>query len=86
MQKLVFFIDQTDNRYGSLSTVGNSYMNRFAIDEDAGHEIVNIHEAAFIFKQFPTEAEKEQQGTDQIIFSVNSHDEFVKCFCFVKLT
>ena len=83
MQKLVFFIDQTDNCYGSLSTVGNSYMNRFAIDEDAGHEIVNIHEAAF---SFLTWAEKEQQGTDQIISSVNSHDEFVKFFCFVKLT
>ena len=77
MQKLVFFIDQTDNRYGSLSTVGNSYMNRFAIDEDAGHEIVNIHEATFKAHTWRTEAEKEQKGTDQIIFTVNSHDGIV---------
>ena len=78
MQKVVFFIEPTDKDYGSASTVGNLYMNRFAIDEDAGHEIVNIHEATF--ETFKTH----QKGTGQII--LNSYDGFVKCFCFVKLT
>ena len=50
MQKLVFFIEP-DTDYKSPSTVGNLYMNRFAIDEDAGHEIVNIHEATFMTRQ-----------------------------------
>ena len=76
MQKLVFFIEP-DTDYKSPSTVGNLYMNRFAIDEDAGHEIVNIYEATFKTHTWRTEAEKEQKGTDQIIFTVNSHAGFV---------
>ena len=46
MQKLVFFIDSNDlssKAYGSALTIGNLYMNRFTIDEDAGHEIVDIY-------------------------------------------
>ena len=81
MQKLVFFIEPTDKGYELSSTVGNLYMNRFAIDEDAGHEIVNIHEATFKTHRedhlFLPNEEKKQQGTDQIIFTVNSHDGIV---------
>ena len=52
MQKLVFFIEQIGKSTyrdkngsfsGRASTIGNFYMNRFTIDEDAGHEIVNIY-------------------------------------------
>lgn len=82
MQKLVFFIEPT----GSASTVGNLYMNLFAIDEDARHEIVNIYQATFEYRRFLPEEEKEQRGTDHYIFTVNSHDRIVQCFCFVKLT
>ena len=87
MQKLVFFIEPTDKGYELSSTVGNLCMNRFAIDEDAGHEIVNIHEATFkthrklpLFRDLPLflpNEEKKQQGTDQIIFTVNSYDGIV---------
>ena len=42
MQKLVFFIDS--NEVGLGSNIGKLYMNRFIIDEDAGHEIVKIYE------------------------------------------
>ena len=48
-QKLVFFIDKD---YELSSTVGNLYMNRFAIDEDAGHEIVNINQATLKSNKF----------------------------------
>ena len=95
MQKLVFFIEP-DEDWGSPSTVGNLYINRFAIDEDAGHEIVNIRTIFEMSHKYWTyekgrrpqtdELWKEQKGTDQIIFTVNSHDRFVKCFCYVKLT
>ena len=44
MQKLIFFIGSNDKDYGLASTIGNLYMNRFSIDEDAGHEIVKIYE------------------------------------------
>ena len=42
MHKFVFFIEPTD-KDESATTIGNFYMNRIAIDEDAGHEIVNIY-------------------------------------------
>ena len=44
MQKLVFFISQNDRDNELSSNIGNLYMNRFIIDEDAGHEIVKIYE------------------------------------------
>ena len=94
MQKLVFCIEP-DKDYRSPSTVGNLYMNRFAIDEDAGHEIINIHEASFkthtkTFKTYTeipakTEAEIEQKGTDLIIFIVNSHDWFKCLLCQINI-
>ena len=62
MQKLVFFIDSNDNDYGLASNVGNLYMNRFIIDEDAGHEIVKIYEV------FPGLINKWQIGMGHIIF------------------
>ena len=40
--KFVFFIEPTD-KDESASTIGNFYLNRIAIDEDANHEIVNIY-------------------------------------------
>ena len=75
IQKLVFFIEPDKYHLhpsGSPSTVGNLYMNRFAIDEDAGHEIVNINEARFKTHRLPSMEEKEQKGRDQIILTVNS--------------
>ena len=76
MQKLVFVIGQTGRDYEFSSTIANLYMNRFAINEDAGHEIVNIYEA-FMRQNFSSEEEREQKGTDQIILTVNSHDGIV---------
>ena len=40
MQKLIFFIESNENDFGLGSNISNLYMNRFSIDEDAGHEIV----------------------------------------------
>ena len=56
MQKLVFFIDSNDlssKAYGSALTIGNLYMNRFVINEDAGHEIVKIYEFEDILQRNP---------------------------------
>ena len=69
MQKIVLFIEPTDSDYGSASTIGNLYMNRFAIDEDAGHEIVKIYEVSSQRgRLFHSEEKKEQNGTDQMLF------------------
>ena len=44
MQKIVFFITQNDSQSIMTSNIGNLYMNRFIIDEDASNEIVKIYE------------------------------------------
>ena len=79
MQKLVFFIDSS--KIGSGSNIGTLYMNRFIIDEDAGHEIVKIYEVEehgpFIQRipgfYFPTFVEeKERLGVGHSIFLISN--------------
>ena len=76
MQKLVFFIEPTGmdgyGPYGQAPTVGNLYMNKFAIDEDAGHEIVNIYKVEKHHRSYHTLEEKEQKGKDQIILTLST--------------
>ena len=68
MQQLVFFIEPNDKN----STALNLYMNRFIIDEDASHEIVQIYEIEK-FRQIITGQKcsvdnKEQIGMVHIIY------------------
>ena len=69
--KFVFFIEPTD-KDGSASTIGNFYLNRIAIDEDASHEIVKIYKPEKYnehrYHIGPAE-KKELIGTDLIISS-----------------
>ena len=44
MQKIVLFIEPSDNAHRTPFKVGHLFMNRFAIDEDAGFEIINVLE------------------------------------------
>ena len=68
MQKLVFFIESNYKDYGLASNIGNLYMNRFIIDEDAGHEIVKVYEVEkFHPNSFITDVGKEQIGMSHII-------------------
>ena len=60
--KFVFFIEPTD-KDESATTIGNFYMNRIAIDEDASHEIVNIY-APKKYNIGATAENKEQIGMD----------------------
>ena len=67
MQKLVFFIESTDRDCGLAANICNLYMNRFSIDEDAGHEIVKICELdALRFTNHLSVGEKARIGKDQI--------------------
>ena len=73
MQKLVFFIDSNDKDYGVASNIGNLYMNRFIIDEDAGHEISKIFESEGLrqkLEELAVEVE-EQIGMGHIIIFFN---------------
>ena len=41
-QKIVLFIEPAEFAWTTSSKIGNLFMNRFAIDEDANHEILKI--------------------------------------------
>ena len=66
MQKLIFFIDSNGKDYGLASNIGNLYMNRFTIDEDAGHEIVKIYEV--VEHELEILKKKNQIGMSHILF------------------
>ena len=42
-QKIVLFIEPAKYKFETPSKIGNLFMNRFAIDEDANHEILKIY-------------------------------------------
>ena len=42
MQKIVVFIEEADEPSVTPLKIGNLFMNRFSIDEDAGFEILKI--------------------------------------------
>ena len=44
MQKIVLFIEPNDDEFMTPSKIGHLFMNRFAIDEDPGFEIVKVLE------------------------------------------
>ena len=73
MQKLVFFIDSNDEDYGMVSNICNLYMNRFIIDEDAGHEISKIYEVKGLRRKLLglSVVDKEQIGLGHIILIFN---------------
>ena len=43
-QKIVLFIEPAIEAWSTPSKIGNLFMNRFAIDEDAIHEILKIYQ------------------------------------------
>ena len=44
MQGVVLFIEPSDDAFFTPSKIGHLFMNRFAIDEDAGFEILSVLE------------------------------------------
>ena len=49
-QKIVLFIEPTDDAFYTPSKIGHLFMNRFAIDEDPGFEIVKVLELEKTFE------------------------------------
>lgn len=43
MQNITLFMDATRKDYETHLKSGNSFMNRFSIEEDAAFEIIGIH-------------------------------------------
>ena len=65
-QKIVLFIEPFDEPWSTPLKIGNLFMNRFAVDEDAASEILKIFELEnFSYEIF--EEDKLQKGLDLII-------------------
>ena len=46
-QKIVLFIEPAEKAWEKPSKIGNLFMNRFAIDEDAKNEILKIYQPEY---------------------------------------
>ena len=46
-QKIVLFIEPSAKAWITSSKIGNLFMNRFAIDEDAKNEILKIYQLEY---------------------------------------
>ena len=66
MQKIVLFIEPCGEAFNTPSKIGNLFMNRFAVDEDAASEILKIFELEKYSWRMSAE-EKQQKGMDLII-------------------
>ena len=44
MQKIVLFIEPSDDEFSKPVKIGHLFMNRFAVDEDAAFEVINVLE------------------------------------------
>ena len=44
MQKIVLFIEPNDDLWITPLKIGNLFMNRFAVEEDAASEVLKIYE------------------------------------------
>ena len=43
MQKIVLFFEPQQQKYDTPLKIGNLFINRFGIDEDGSHEILEIY-------------------------------------------
>ena len=66
MQKIVLFIEPYDDAWSTPLKIGNLFMNRFAVDEDAASEILKIFELEKD-PHWESSEEKQQKGMDLII-------------------
>ena len=48
-QKIILFIDPPSFSHGKPSKIGNLFMNRFAIEEDAKNEILKMYQLEYNF-------------------------------------
>ena len=73
MQKIVLFIEPSDDAFQTPEKIGHLFMNRFSIDEDPGFEMIKVLELDKTswkmsdprdaeYKKFETE--RKQKGID----------------------
>ena len=73
MQKIVLFIEPHDDAFYTPSKIGHLFMNRFAVDEDAGFEILKVLELGQSSWEMSTPEnedfynKRQQKGIDLIV-------------------
>ena len=78
MQNVILIIDQSGNDWSTPLKSGNSFMNRFSIDEDAAFEIIGIYhldtELSSILaeQRFYMEEDRKGRGREKSLLSFNT--------------
>ena len=74
MQKIVLFIEPAAEEWQTPSKIGNLFMNRFAIEEDAKHEILKIYHLENSFLKFNRGWSSSEEGLDLINYTIISYE------------
>ena len=69
-QKIVLFIEPADEEWDEPSKIGNLFMNRFAIDEDAENEILKIYQLEYRIDNWYLRWLKVEEGLDFINYRI----------------
>ena len=64
MQKIVLFIEPSDDAYSTPLKIGNLFMNRFAVEEDAASEVLKIFELETRNMYNPEEEDPEEEDKE----------------------
>ena len=73
-QKIVLFIEPADKAWSKPSKIGNLFMNRFAIDEDAKNEILKIYYLENNLRKFYRGMLSSEEGLDLINYTIISYE------------
>ena len=73
-QKIVFFIEPAAEGWSKPSKIGNLFMNRFAIDEDAKNEILKIYYLENNLYDFSEGFLSSEEGLDLINYTIISYE------------
>ena len=74
MQKIVLFIEPAWRAFVTPSKIGNLFMNRFAIGEDAKHEILKIYHLENNLYKFSWGLLSSEEGLDLINYTIISYE------------
>ena len=80
-QSVIIFIEPSENPFLTPLKIGNLFLNRFGIDEDAGFEILGIHYLHHASKNFADQnwpqfeflIKRDQKGRE-LNFTVQDHN------------
>ena len=70
-QKIVLFIEPAWRAYYTPAKIGNLFMNRFGIDEDAKHEILKIYH---LENNLGSRFSSSEEGLDLINYTIISYE------------